>query len=273
MAGLTPEMIELNKKVAERMARVKHSLVVISGKGGVGKTTVSVNLAVALAMKDYRVGILDIDFHGPNIAKMLGIEGEILMNSSEGIEPFPVLPNLKALSMALLIQDQDEPIIWRGPLKMGTMRQFLGETNWGELDYLIIDSPPGTGDEPLSAIQLLPKVDGVVIVTTPQAVAVLDSRKTIKFAEKLNVPVIGVIENMSGLACPHCGETIDLFGRGGGEKAAGELGVPFLGAVPLDPEMVARGDGGRPPAGTPSETPSGQALADIVDKIRATVEQ
>lgn len=261
------EKAEQDKRLAENLGRIKNTVIIISGKGGVGKTTVSINLAFGLAVKGYSVGIMDIDIHGPNIAKMLGIEGRQLVSGSEGIEPFPVLPNLKAISIALLIADPDSPIIWRGPMKMGAIKQFLSDVNWGELDYLIIDSPPGTGDEPLSACQLIPNITGAVVVTTPQDVAVLDARKTVQFANQLKVPVIGVIENMSGFVCPHCGKNTDLFGAGGGEKAAAGFQIPFLGRIPIEPEMVVYGDSGKPFIHHRKDTETAKKMDEIVEKI------
>jgi ATP-binding protein involved in chromosome partitioning len=267
----TQEQLDQDKRLAANLSRIKHTIIVLSGKGGVGKTTVSINLAYGLALKGNNVGILDIDLHGPNIAKMLGVEGEQLTSGPEGLEPFPVLPNLKAISIALLIEDRDSPIIWRGPMKMGAIKQFLSDVNWGELDYLIIDSPPGTGDEPLSACQLIPNASGAVIVTTPQDVAVLDARKTISFARQLHLPVIGVIENMSGFLCPHCGNVTNLFGTGGGERAAADFKVPFLGRIPLEPEMVLHGDAGTPFIHHKKETDSANAMNGIVEKVIAFI--
>lgn len=261
---------EQEKRLKENIGRIKNKLLVISGKGGVGKTTVAINLAYALALKNLNVGIMDIDIHGPNVAKMLGIEGAQLQMSKLGIEPFTVLPNLKAISIALLTLDQDTPIIWRGPLKMATIKQFISDVNWGELDYLIIDSPPGTGDEPLSTCQLIPDITGAIIVTTPQAVAILDSRKTVLFAKQLKVPVTGIIENMSGFICPHCKEKTNLFGIDGGKKAAMDLQVPFLGQIPIDPEMVTHGDSGRPFIHFKKNTETGKILNQIVEKIIPT---
>jgi len=225
---------------------VRHVIIVLSGKGGVGKSTVSVNLSYALSSHGYRVGLLDLDIHGPNIPKMLGIEGHRLSALGDKIEPVRVTGSLSVVSMGFLLADQSTPIIWRGPMKMAAISQFLSDVDWGELDYLVVDLPPGTGDEALSIIQLAPNVRGAVIVTTPQDVATLDARKAIKFVEQLGIPVIGIIENMSGLVCPHCKEQIDLFGRGGGKKVAEEMHVPFLGAIPIDPEMRKAGDEGRP---------------------------
>lgn len=259
--------IEQEERLKKNLSRIKNKIIVISGKGGVGKTTVSVNLAYALALKNYKVGIMDVDIHGPNIAKMLGIEGNQLLSGESGIEPFLALPNLKVISIALLSKDQDSPIIWRGPLKMATIKQFISDVNWGEIDYLIIDSPPGTGDEPLSTCQLIPDINGALIVTTPQDVAILDSRKTVLFAQQLNVPVIGIIENMSGFICPHCKEQTNLFGIDGGKKAAIDLNVPFLGQIPIEPEMVTHGDSGKPFIHFKKATKTGKILNEMVEKI------
>jgi ATP-binding protein involved in chromosome partitioning len=235
-----------DKVLKDRMSRIKNKIIVMSGKGGVGKTSVSVNLSYALALMGREVGLVDIDLHGPNIAKMLGVEGQNFIGSDNGIEPVRVLPNLKAASISFATPNPDMPIIWRGPLKMSAIRQFLEEINWGELDYLIIDSPPGTGDEPLSACQLIPEVSGAVIVTTPQDVSILDARKSVFFARQLKIPIIGIIENMSGFVCPHCGKETPIFKKGGGEKAAKNLGVPFLGRIPFEPELVELADRGVP---------------------------
>jgi ATP-binding protein involved in chromosome partitioning len=224
----------------------KHVILVLSGKGGVGKSTVSVNLAFALANHGKKVGLLDLDFHGPNIPKMLGIEDQRPAVLAHTIEPVHVTGNLAVMSMAFLLPDTSTPVVWRGPMKMAAIQQFLAEVNWGSIDYLVVDLPPGTGDEALTIAQLAPNVKGAVIVTTPQDVAVMDAIKAAKFIEKLELPVIGIIENMSGMICPHCGDTIALFSQGGGKKAAEDLGVPYLGAIPLDPEMVKAGDEGRP---------------------------
>jgi ATP-binding protein involved in chromosome partitioning len=262
------ERIEQDKRLKERMSRIDHKLIVISGKGGVGKSTVAVNLAYGLAAKGNRVGLLDVDIHGPNIAKMLGIEDKRLIGSDLGIEPVEVMPGLKAVSLALLFEDRDQPIIWRGPLKMITIKQFLADVNWGELDYLIVDSPPGTGDEPLSVCQLIPDLSGAIIVTTPQDVAVLDSRKSILFAKELKVSIVGVIENMSGFICPHCGKEIDMFGVGGGERAAADLKVPFLGRIPVESEMVKSGDSGKPFLFANQLSPAAGVMDNIVKQIK-----
>lgn len=257
-------------KVQERMASVKKVIVVMSGKGGVGKTSVAVNLAYALSMSGKSVGLLDTDLHGPNVAKMLGIEDKTIEQFGEDLIPVSFSAHLKVVSLALLGKETDTPFIWRGPMKTAVIRQFLGDVNWGVLDYLVVDSPPGTGDEPLSVCQLLAKICSAVIVTTPQDVAVLDARKSIMFARELNIPVIGVIENMSGLVCPHCRAEINLFKQGGGEKAANDMGVPFLGRIPLDPDLVDLGDKGKPFIVAKPTSEASAAFKSIVCKIEET---
>jgi len=251
---------------------VKHVILVLSGKGGVGKSTVSANLATALSAHGKNVGLLDLDLHGPSIPKMLGIEGQRLTVLGKTMEPVHITGNLSVISMGLLLPDASTPVIWRGPMKIAAIQQFLNEVNWGSLDYLIVDLPPGTGDEALTIIQLAPNVRGAVIVTTPQDVAVIDAVKAVKFIEKLGLPVIGIIENMSGMVCPGCGEKIDLFGRGGGETAARELGVPFLGAIPLDPAMVKAGDEGRPYVLRHADTPAWKAMDAVMENLVKLVE-
>lgn len=252
---------------------VRHVILVLSGKGGVGKSTVSVNLASALAGKGKNVGLLDLDIHGPNIPKMLGIEDQRPAVPEKVIEPVHVTGNLSVMSMAFLLPDTTTPVIWRGPMKMGAIQQFLTEVNWGQLDYLVVDLPPGTGDEALTIAQLAPNVRGAVIVTTPQDVAILDAVKAAKFIGKLGLPVIGVIENMSGMACPHCGKAVDLFGTGGGKKAAEDLHIPFLGAIPIDPEMVKAGDEGRPFILRHAESASWNAISTVMETLVAIVEK
>ena len=263
--------VEKNLQVVENMARIKHKIVVMSGKGGVGKSTVAVNIALALASKGRKVGVMDVDIHGPDVAKLLGVEDAKLQTTGEMIIPVKVRENLSAISMAFLLESRDTPIIWRGPLKMGAIKQFLGEVAWGDLDYLVIDLPPGTGDEPLSVAQLIPEGAWAVVVTTPQDLALLDSRKAIRFAEVLKMKVAGVVENMSGLKCPHCGETIDLFKSGGGEAAARELGVNFLGRIPIDPEVVNTGDAGAAYILDSPDAPAPKALFEIVNRLEERV--
>jgi len=265
------EVLEQEKRLKDKMAKVKHALIVMSGKGGVGKTTVAVNLAYALSLSGKKTGILDIDIHGPNIAKMLGIEKQSLYNLEAGIEPVEVSNNLKAVSLALTGYDPDQPIIWRGPIKAAVIRQFLADVNWGELDYLVIDSPPGTGDEPLSACQLMPNVSGAIIVTTPQDVAILDARKSVLFAREIKIPVTGIIENMSGFICPNCQTEINIFKKGGGEKASQELKIPFLGRVPFNPEFVELADAGTPFVSFQDKSISALAFMEIVRKIEVSL--
>jgi Mrp family chromosome partitioning ATPase len=242
------------------MKSIRHKIAVLSGKGGVGKSTVSTNLAYGLALRDYRVGILDVDIHGPNIGKMLGIEERRFSGSEDEIEAVEVLPNLKAASVGFVGYDPRAALIWRGPMKLGIIKQFLEDVVWGELDYMVIDTPPGTGDEPLTICQYLPELAGAVVVSTPQDVALLDAQKSVDFAAKMKIPVLGIIENMRD---PENGPK--LFGSGGGERAAEKLGVPFLGAIPLDPGVVESGDSGRPIVA--SEAPSSSAIAAILDQI------
>lgn len=267
--GTTPAPKGLPPKVT---MNVNHVILVLSGKGGVGKSTVSTNLASALAAHGRQVGLLDLDIHGPNIPKMLGIEDQRPVVLGKSMDPVRVTGNLAVMSMGFLLPDASEPVIWRGPIKMAAIRQFLEEVNWGALDYLIVDLPPGTGDEALTITQLAPNVQGAVIVTTPQDVAVLDAIKAVKFIEKLELPVIGIIENMSGMICPHCSGTIDLFGRGGGAKAAADLGVPYLGSIPLDPSMVKAGDEGRPYVLRHADTPTWKAVDEVMENLIKRVE-
>ncbi len=257
----------LDEQVKSNMQKIKHKILVLSNKGGVGKSSVAVNLAAALGKKNYKVGLLDADIHGPSVVKMLGIEGEKMPASMAGISPIEVNKNLFAVSMASLLESPDMPLIWRGPLKMGVLKQFLGEVVWGELDYLVVDSPPGTGDEPLSICQLIPELSGAIIVTTPQDIALLDSRKCVSFLRQLNVPILGIIENMSGFKCPHCGKDIDLFKTGGGSKAAVQLNVPFLGKIPIDKEVVETTDSGKPFVLGGKDTEATRAFNEIVEKV------
>lgn len=214
-------------KITNSLDKIKHKIVVLSGKGGVGKSTVSANLALSLAEKGYEVGLLDSDIPGPSIPKMLGLGDKKPEPSKVGITPVIALPKLKVMSMGFLIHDKDAPVIWRGPMKMGAIKQLLGDVNWGYLDYLIIDLPPGTGNEPLSIAQLIPDNDGAVVVTTPQDIALVSVRKSINFVKKMNMPVIGIVENMSGFKCPRCNKDIDFFKTGGALKASKDFNVPF----------------------------------------------
>jgi len=266
--GTSETMEDRQAKVNDAMSKVRHKIAVMSGKGGVGKSTVAANLSLSLQLKGQRVGLLDADIHGPTIPKMLGIEDVKLGVMGGGIAPAMVPSGLKVVSMGFLLQDRDTPVIWRGPMKMGAISQFLGEVAWGELDFLVVDLPPGTGDEPLSIAQLIPAMDGSLIVTTPQEVALTSVRKCINFSKTLGIPVLGIIENMSGFVCPHCGKKIEVFGSGGGEAAARELSVPFLGRIPLEPEIVRSGESGTPFVLNEEKSPSVVADFDsIVSKL------
>ncbi|MDI6890267.1 MAG: Mrp/NBP35 family ATP-binding protein [Thermodesulfovibrionales bacterium] len=242
------EIEDLKERLAlqDNLSGVKHKIIVLSGKGGVGKSTIATNIAAALSMKGKKAGLIDIDIHGPSIPKMLGLEGRPLRGSEEGMLPIDYSDNLKVISIGFILRTQNDAVIWRAPLKHSLIRQFLRDVRWGELDYLVIDSPPGTGDEPLSVIQLLEDADGAIVVTTPQDVALADVRKAITFCRQVNLPIIGVIENMSGFVCPYCGKTVDIFKSGGGQKMALEMGVPFLGKIPIEPKIVETGDSGKP---------------------------
>ncbi len=266
-----PEKTKEEIRIDENLDRIKHKLIVISGKGGVGKSTVSVNVAYGLALQGNKVGILDVDIHGPSIAKMLGIEGEKLQMKGKGEfpEPIKVTENLYALTIATLVDNPDDPIIWRGPIKISVIKQFMQDIKWPELDYLIVDSPPGTGDEPLSVVQTLKKVDGSIIVSTPQDIALLDARKTIKFSQKMDVPVLGIIENMSTFVCPHCGEKTDIFAGNGIEKAASDFSVDILGKIPIDVNIVKSGDSGKAYLKNHETQASAKEFKNIISKISA----
>ena len=234
------------EQIKQNIKHLKHQILVLSGKGGVGKSSTAVNLAVWLSMQGKKVGLLDIDIHGPSIPKLLNLEGSKLQGQEDKIEPILYSDTLKVMSIGFLIKDENAALIWRGPMKHNVIKQFVSEVSWGDLDYLIVDCPPGTGDEPLSIVQLLGKADGAVVVTTPQQLAVADVKKCITFCKQLNLPVLGVIENMSGFVCPKCGQRTDVFKSGGGEIMANEMHVPFLGRIPIDPQIVESCDSGQP---------------------------
>jgi len=253
----------------EALFAIRHKIVVLSGKGGVGKSSVAANLAVSLSRKGLKTGLLDTDLHGPSIPTLLGMEGKLPDQNDGRMTPVSFSDTLKVMSVGLLLQDRSEALVWRGPAKHGVIKEFLTTVDWGDLDYLVVDCPPGTGDEPLSVIQLLRDVDGAVIVTTPQDLALVDVRKSVTFCRHLNLSVIGVIENMSGYVCPHCGESTDIFKSGGGKQLADDMGIPFLGSIPLDPAMVSAGDDGRPFAGENLDTPAAVAMGEAFEKVLA----
>ena len=242
--GEVPEQFLERQAIQKRMCRITHKVIVMSGKGGVGKTTVAINLAVSLARKGKIVGIMDVDIHGPNVPKMIGANVHKIAATENSLIPVDVGPNLKVMSIALLLKNENEAVIWRGPLKMGLIKQFLKDVEWGDMDYLIIDAPPGTGDEPLSVVQLIEDLDGAIIVTTPQDIALLDVRKSVTFCKHVKIDVLGIVENMSGFVCPHCGKKSDIFKSGGGVKLANDEGVTFLGTIPIDGDIVQHSDAG-----------------------------
>jgi len=257
----------------ERMHQIRHKIVVLSGKGGVGKSTVAVNLALTIALTGRKVGLLDVDIHGPSVPKLLGLEEAGVQMEGDMISPISYGENLKVMSLGFLLRNHDDALIWRGPMKMGVIKQFLTEVNWGNLDYLIIDSPPGTGDEPLSVCQLIENPDGAIIVTTPQELALSDVRKSITFCQRLELPVLGVVENMSGFVCPKCGEVTDIFKTGGGKLMAKEMQVPFLGRVPIDPAIAQACDEGKPFIYHYSKTPTAQAFEKLLKLIPDRIDQ
>lgn len=261
------EQYEARMRLAERVSRIRHKVLVLSGKGGVGKSTVAANLAVFLALNGRRVGLLDVDIHGPSIPKLMGLESHSAHVEDGCMVPAEAATNLRVMSIGFMLKDRDTALIWRGPMKIGVIQQLLRDTEWGDLDFLVVDCPPGTGDEPLSVAQFLGDADGAVIVTTPQAVAVSDVRKSIVFCRKIGLPVLGVVENMSGFVCPHCGQTSDIFKRGGGEEMCQDMKVPFLGRIPLDPQVVQAGDSGEPFAYLKSKTPAGMAMTEAFGPV------
>ena len=234
---------EKDAAVSMSLGKIKNKMIVMSGKGGVGKTSTTVNLAIALARRNFKVGVMDVDLHGPDVPRMLGLKGVLDVNSEKKLKPLAYSPNLSAVSIEALTASKDEAIIWRGPIKYSAIRQFIGEVAWGPLDFLLIDSPPGTGDEPLTIAQTIPDARAV-IVTTPQEVSLADVRKSISFCRTVKMEIYGLVENMSGFTCPHCQQAVDLFGAGGGQRTAAAAGINFLGRIPFDPKMVACGDAG-----------------------------
>jgi Mrp family chromosome partitioning ATPase len=269
-----PTGIGINEKMPEpdpdeqarqSLTRIKHKLMIMSGKGGVGKSSVSVNLAIALSRKGFKVGLMDVDIHGPDIPRMLGLKGMMAANANRKLDPMRYSDNLTAVSIESLMADKDDAVIWRGPMKHGAIRQFVGEVDWGELDYLIIDAPPGTGDEPLTVAQLI-KDARAIIVTTPQEVALADVRKSINFCKTVKMEIIGLVENMSSYTCPHCGRSVDIFGSGGGERTADQAGLKLLGRIPFDPNLVKCGDEGISYQQQYGDSPVTQVFGEIADR-------
>jgi ATP-binding protein involved in chromosome partitioning len=258
------------EQLKERMGKIKHKIAIISGKGGVGKSTVTANLAAAFAAKGKKIGVLDADIHGPSIPRMFGLDGKQVQTSPLGALPVMGPLGIEIMSIDFFMSDQT-PAIWRGPLKMKAIRQFLTEIIWGDLDILFIDLPPGTGDEPLSIAQLLPEMDGVVIVTMPTDLSRVIVEKAITFAQRLKMPVIGVVENMSGFICPHCGKKTEIFQSGGGKKIAMETGAQYLGSIPIDPKVSLDADKGSPFVIAHKDSEAAKAFAEIVAKVEAFI--
>jgi ATP-binding protein involved in chromosome partitioning len=263
------EFSEKDQKLKKNMGHIKHKIAVISGKGGVGKSTVAANLAIAFSLHGYkdRVGILDVDIHGPCVPKLLGVKGKKCSISPLGALPVTGPEGIKVVSMDFLVKSQETPVIWRGPLKMQVIRQFLSDFMWGDLDFLFIDAPPGTGDEPLSVMQLIPDMDGTIIVTIPSEVSEDVVKKAVSFSRQMGIPVIGIVENMSGFTCPKCGEKINILGAGGGKRLAKDLNVPFLGQIPIDPEICEEADKGIPFVTGHVDSPAAEAFKEIVKKV------
>ncbi|HVL47704.1 MAG TPA: Mrp/NBP35 family ATP-binding protein [Candidatus Thermoplasmatota archaeon] len=267
-AAKMQEAMKLRMAIAENLRHIKRKYIVMSGKGGVGKSTVAVNLAAALAKEGKKVGLLDLDLTNPNVPLMLNLEDAKPGGQADQIIPVALGDNLLVMSTEFFLKGRDAPIIWRGPIKMNMIQQLLGNVAWGELDYLIIDLPPGTSDEPLTIAQMLRDADGVILVTTPQKVSVLDVQKSIGFARTMHLKVAGVIENMGAFACPHCHKTTDIFGKGGGDELSSEYGVPLLGKIPLDPAVVQAGEKGIPFVWRYPESATAEAFRAAIAEIR-----
>jgi len=261
---------EQDAAVDKALRKIKHKLIVMSGKGGVGKTSTSVNLAMALAGKGFQVGIMDVDLHGPDVPRMLGLKGMLELSGNKMLEPMRRMENLKVISIESLTMSKDDAIIWRGPIKYSAIKQFIGEVEWGDLDFLIIDSPPGTGDEPLTVAQTIQDAKAI-IVTTPQEVSLADVRKSISFCKTVKMEIFGMIENMSGFVCPHCGEKVDIFGSGGGEKTAAAASIPFLGRIPMDPKVVTCGDDGCSILEKYADSEAAKAISSIADRVAGVI--
>lgn len=270
--GKSAKTMIQDQMIKSTLEKIKYKLFIMSGKGGVGKSSVSVNVAAALAAKGYKVGILDVDIHGPSVPTLLGISGQLDMDRGSLVVPKEYNENLHVVSMESLLKDPDQAVLWRGPMKTSAIRQFISDTQWGELDFLVIDSPPGTGDEPMTVLKTVPEALAVV-VTTPQEVSLSDVRKSINFLQYANANVLGVVENMSGLVCPHCNESIDLFKRGGGKELAEKYGLEFLGAIPLDPATVVAGDLGTPVVLLEDDSFAKAAFTELAGRIVESAEK
>lgn len=255
-----------NEMIKSTLGKIKYKIFIMSGKGGVGKSSVAVNVAAALAAKGLKVGLLDVDIHGPSVPTLLGISGTLDIDRGSLIMPKRFNDNLHVVSMESLLKDPDQAVLWRGPMKTAAIRQFISDVQWGELDFLVVDSPPGTGDEPMTVLKTVPEAL-CVVVTTPQEVSLSDVRKSINFLQYARANVLGVVENMSGLVCPHCHESIDLFKKGGGKDLAEKYGLEFLGAIPLDPATVVAGDLGVPVVLMEEDSFAKQSFTELANNI------
>ncbi|WP_300916512.1 Mrp/NBP35 family ATP-binding protein [uncultured Desulfovibrio sp.] len=256
-----------DKRIAQTLGGIRHKIFVMSGKGGVGKSSVTVNTAAALASRGHKVGILDVDMHGPSVPNLLGLKGSVEIDAATGLMlPAVCNDNLSVISMDSLLEDRDQAILWRGPKKSSAIRQFLADVKWGALDYLLIDSPPGTGDEHMTVLKSIPDAQ-CVVVTTPQEISLADVRKAINFLQYADAAILGMVENMSGLVCPNCGTEIDLFKKGGGRELAKSCGIPFLGSIPLDPATVVAADRGVPVVNLDGDCPAKAACLTLADAI------
>lgn len=274
---LTPEQkrvkeeMERRARTSKTLSRIRHKIVVLSGKGGVGKTTFAVNLATELSLRGFTTGLLDLDLTGPDVPIMLGLEGQRFPTGPGLIQPVETkdAPPIKVVSMSFLARDL--PVVWRGPLKAHALQQLVGDVAWGDLDVLVVDLPPGTGDEPLSAAETLHDADGALVVTTPQAVSTLDVSRALQFCRLVNLRILGVVENMSGFECPHCHQHTDLFGKGGGQALAEKTEVPFLGSVPMDAALVGLGDAGKPFVRARPDSGAAKAFRSVVDNVLSAI--
>ena len=264
------EVDPMEQEIARTRKQIRHKILVMSGKGGVGKSSVAVSLALSLARRGHKVGLMDVDLHGPNVLRMMGLTEPLdLMHAQFNLPP-DLFDNLRVISIEMLMKNREQAVIWRGPLKHQLIQQFMSEVQWGPLDYLVIDAPPGTGDEPMSVAQTIPEAHAL-IVTTPQEISLADVRKSINFCQKINMDILGLVENMSGYSCPHCGETIPLFKTGGAAKTAQTAKVPFLGALPFDPKVVEAADQGQLILVPEGESSFLQAMRPIIDYLVETL--
>lgn len=268
-ADVQAHIAQQENEIKTSLGKIKNKILVMSGKGGVGKSTVSANLALGLANRGYKVGLMDVDLHGPDICRMLNLDEKLRDTKLKDGELIPLMrvgENLKVISLEYMMEDRDDPIIWRGPLKIQAIRQFIADMDWGELDYLVIDAPPGTGDEPLTIADTI-KDAQALIVTTPQNVALADVRKSINFCKHVKMQIVGLVENMSGLVCPHCKNVVEVFKSGGGEQTAKDFNINFLGKIPIDPMVVIGGDDGNPYLSAKNDSPAVMAFAGLLDNV------